>query len=152
MRPVLAVRLMAVWVLMLAFARCTMVQIEDTYMVDQRRTWTAECGFVPIDICEGVAAAFVGMTERHPWIHGFSEGRLRVEHAGCPASPHPDAAASLDLTACWRVDAQTREGQACMLIARTKDPTAAGPQFGLAGGDDINGSLIGPPGPRQTPC
>ena len=114
--------------------------------------WTAECGVVLPDDCEGVAALFVNNLARSGRsIHDESGGRILVSPASCPADPHPDAVTYLDLSACWRAEAPLRVSRACMLIARQKDPAAVGSPFGQAGGDEYTG-LSGAPEPGTAPC
>jgi hypothetical protein len=116
------------------------------------QAWTAECGLMTPDDCEGVTRLFVNNLARSGgWIHDESGGRVRVSPATCPAHPHPDVVAYLDLSACWRADAPLPDGRACMLIARQKDPATVGFPFGQAGGDNYTG-LIGAPEPGTTPC
>ena len=131
---------------MLALAACSVsVDIGAT-------TWTAECGVVPFDTCREVTAIFVNnLAWDGGWIHDASGGRVRVSSASCPASPNPDALASLDLSECWRAEASIPKSRACMIIARQKHPDEALLPYGQAGGDDYTG-LAGAPDPGTTPC
>ncbi len=146
MRLAVGLRLALVAVLLGVASACTAtVGVGD-------QMWTAECGIVVPDDCEGATALFVNNLARSGgWIHDASGGRVRVSAASCPTDPHPDVVTYLDLRACWRVEAQLPDGRACMLVARQKDPEAIGAPFGQAGGDNYTG-LAGAPEPGTAPC